>query len=177
MVEDWVAICKKKGYALPAVYQGNYSLVFRKEEQTLFPVLRKHGIAFFAYSPLASGFLNGKLTAGTTDANSRFADQGFIGNMLRGALDKPAFHGAIRSLQALLAERGIGPTAAALRWICYHSQLRVESGDGIILGASRIEQMEQNAADVEAGPLPAEVVEGIEEIWKQLSSAEKEDGA
>lgn len=49
--------CKEKGYVLPSVYQGNYSAVARKQEEVLFPTLRKLGMSFYAYSPLAGGFL------------------------------------------------------------------------------------------------------------------------
>ena len=47
--------CKEHNYVLPTVYQGNYSPVARKQEQLLFPTLRKYNIAFYAYSPLAGG--------------------------------------------------------------------------------------------------------------------------
>ncbi|KAL8370103.1 hypothetical protein RB595_000463 [Gaeumannomyces hyphopodioides] len=177
MVEDWVAICKRKGYAVPAVYQGQYNLAYRHEEATLFPVLRRHSIAFFAWSPLASGFLSGRLTAGAVEASSRFADQGAIGGMLRAALDRPELHAAVRALQPLLEAHGISHAAAALRWVAFHSVLRADLGDGLVLGASRVEQMEQNVAAVADGPLPADVVRGIEDIWANVSTGHMVLGA
>jgi aflatoxin B1 aldehyde reductase len=48
---------KANGFVLPTVYQGNYSAIARQPEGTLFPVLRELGIAFYAYSTLAGGFL------------------------------------------------------------------------------------------------------------------------
>jgi aflatoxin B1 aldehyde reductase len=42
---------------LPTVFQGNYNAVSRPIESTLFPTLRKLGISFHAYSPIAGGFL------------------------------------------------------------------------------------------------------------------------
>ncbi|KAI8246917.1 hypothetical protein K4K57_006205 [Colletotrichum sp. SAR 10_99] len=50
-------VAKDNGFVLPTVYQGNYSAVARKPEADLFPVLRKLGISFVAYSPIAGGFL------------------------------------------------------------------------------------------------------------------------
>jgi len=50
-------ICKANGYVLPTVYQGNYSPVARKQETILFPTLRKLNMSFYAYSPIAGGFL------------------------------------------------------------------------------------------------------------------------
>ena len=35
---------------LEQVYQGQYNPVTRKGEKDLFPVLRKNGISFFAYT-------------------------------------------------------------------------------------------------------------------------------
>lgn len=58
-VERIVAICKDKGYVAPAVYQGQYNPLVRSGEDVLFPVLRKHGIAFYAYSPAAAGVFVG----------------------------------------------------------------------------------------------------------------------
>lgn len=46
-VERIYTLCKEKGYLLPTVYQGNYSVVFRRPEAELFPTLRKLNIAFY----------------------------------------------------------------------------------------------------------------------------------
>ena len=69
-VEQIVAICKNKGYVAPTVYQGQYNPLVRSGEDTLFPVLRKHGIAFYAYSPAAAGVFVGNQK--TAQSGSRF---------------------------------------------------------------------------------------------------------
>jgi aflatoxin B1 aldehyde reductase len=38
------------GYVKPSVLQGQYNLFARKSEEELLPVLRKHGISYYAYS-------------------------------------------------------------------------------------------------------------------------------
>lgn len=48
-VEEIVGICEAKGYVKPSVYQGQYNPIVRGGEKELFPVLRKHGIAFYAW--------------------------------------------------------------------------------------------------------------------------------
>lgn len=63
--------CKEQGYPLPTVYQGNFSAVARKQESLLFPTLRKLGISFYAYSPLAGGFLS-KSKAQIEEGSGRF---------------------------------------------------------------------------------------------------------
>jgi aflatoxin B1 aldehyde reductase len=48
-VQRFVDICEQKGYTKPSVYQGHYNAIVRGGEKELFPILRKHNIAFFAY--------------------------------------------------------------------------------------------------------------------------------
>lgn len=48
-VEKIVSICAENGYVKPTVYQGQYNAVVRGGEKHLFPVLRKHKMAFYAY--------------------------------------------------------------------------------------------------------------------------------
>lgn len=52
-----IGICQKSDYVLPSVFQGSYSAAARKAEDELIPLLREHKIAFYAYSPIAGGFL------------------------------------------------------------------------------------------------------------------------
>src|SRR5579859_3389464 len=48
-VEECVKICRKNGYVIPTVYQGHYNAITRGAEKGLFPVLRKHGMRFYAF--------------------------------------------------------------------------------------------------------------------------------
>ena len=48
-------LVSSKGYVLPTVFQGNYSLIARHVEENLFPLLRKLGISFWVYSVLREG--------------------------------------------------------------------------------------------------------------------------
>lgn len=56
-VQEVYDICKSNNYVLPTVYQVNYSPVTRIPEDELFPLLRKLGMAIYAYSPIAGGLL------------------------------------------------------------------------------------------------------------------------
>ena len=80
-------ICKEKSYPLPEVYQGNYSAVARKQEEVLFPTLRKLGISFYAYSPIAGGFLV-KTKQQVLDGAGRFDTSTPIGQMYGGMVRK-----------------------------------------------------------------------------------------
>lgn len=50
-------ICREKGFITPTVYEGNYNPIARKPESFLFPIIKDYGMTFYAYSPLAGGFL------------------------------------------------------------------------------------------------------------------------
>lgn len=58
-VQQILDICEHRSFVKPSVYQGQYNAVVRGGETGLFPLLRKHDIAFYAYSPAAGGFFAG----------------------------------------------------------------------------------------------------------------------
>ena len=54
----------------------------------------------------------------------------------------------------------------ALRWISHHSMLKREHGDAIIIGASKVEQLQSNLDDLDKGPLPNDIVEVLNGLWE-----------
>ena len=132
------------------------------------PVLRKYGIAFNAYSPLAGGFLTGKATSGEDLTNTRFAADNKMGAAHQSWYDKPLMHEAVRKVQELIKPLNLSLAAVAVRWLAYHSAL--EAGDGIIFGGSKISQLERNLDDIKKGPLTPELVDEIEKMWKTVQS-------
>lgn len=75
-------------------------------------------------------------------------------------------HTAINNLEAIIRPLGISGSEAALRWICFHSAL--EKGDNVILGSSRIAQIEQNVKDIAKGPLPQSAVDALQSLWEAV---------
>ncbi|KAL7914265.1 NADP-dependent oxidoreductase domain-containing protein [Trichoderma velutinum] len=167
-VVKYFEICEEKGYIKPSVYQGHYNALIRSDEQDLIPFLRKHNCAYIAYSPVAGGFLTGKVTFGGDLYRTRWRDQSALDIYVQ-QYDKPVMHDAIRKLKA--ACDSISPSLtlqeAALRWIVNHSALR--EGDGVIIGAKRVDQLESNVKDSRAGPLPENVRDTIEGLWAEVS--------
>ncbi|KAJ7451676.1 NADP-dependent oxidoreductase domain-containing protein [Mycena latifolia] len=166
LLARFIEICEREGFVKPTVFQGQYNILWRASEDALFPLLRKHGIAFNAWSPLADGFLTGQLTAGKTDG-TRFADGNLTGRYFKATYDKAEMHAAVRALGDLLGARGISSAEASLRWVCWHSALRAE--DGVIVGASSMAQLAQNVAWIDKGALPEEVVAAMDAIWREVS--------
>ena len=158
-----------KNYVLPTVYQGNYNPVARHYEETLFPLLRELKISFYAYSPLAGGFLvktpevivNGK-------GEGRWAPTDFVGGIYLSLYNKPSMVQALPTWAAIAQEAGISKAALAYRFIAYHSHLSREHGDGIIVGASTTQQLEQTLKSIEDGPLDPAIVKKVDDIWDQV---------
>ena len=167
MVEEWLSIAEQEGLVKPSVYQGQYNLLCRPYETSLFPLLRGHNIHFNGFSPLAGGFLLGNFTAEGVQGGSRFANS--EGPFMKW-YNKPSMHEAIKRLKGLAEKTGIGMDELSLRWVVYHSILNDE--DGVILGASKVHQVERNTAQIAKGTLDETVVKELDGLWEDV----KDDG-
>ncbi|ROV93660.1 hypothetical protein VPNG_08859 [Cytospora leucostoma] len=162
------AYSKENGYVLPTVYQGNYNAISRVIETTLFPVLRELGIAFYAYSPIAGGFLTKSRSAleeGTEVGRFTKNDAG-LAKLYRSLYFKPRLLEGLDKWEEVASLQGVPKAELAYRWVYYHSSIRPELGDTLILGAGKAEQITQTVESLKKGPLKPEVVRGIDEIWE-----------
>ncbi|MCJ1232660.1 hypothetical protein MMC14_000613 [Varicellaria rhodocarpa] len=167
-VQAFYDYAKQKGYVLPTVYQGNYNAVARRNEADLFPLLRKLGISFYAYSPIAGGFLTRSPDDIKAGAEGRFDTETPVGGMYHKLYNKPTLVEALNEWDSISKESGIAKGALAYRWITYNSQLKVKFGDGVIVGASRPSQLEESLKWIKDGPLPPSVADQIEKIWQKV---------
>ncbi|KAG9773965.1 Oxidoreductase sirO [Exophiala dermatitidis] len=159
-------IAKAKGWVLPSVYQGNYNPAARKAETVLFPTLRKLGIAVYAYSPLAGGFLT-KTAQQVRDGAGRFNEQA-LGGIYRQMYARPALLDSLDKWAKIAEDEGVSRAELGYRWVTYNSPLKPEYGDAIVVGASSVEQLEQTLTGIEKGPLSANAARGIDEFWDQI---------
>jgi len=162
-VAEIVTICRQRGWVQPTVYQGVYNALDRVVEEELIPCLRKFGIRFAAYSPLAGGLLTGfhlenpELLA----KNGRFDPKSFAAVFYgpRYAHSKPV----LERVKSLAEKHGLTLTECGVRWIVHHSKLRPED-HGVIYGGN-LEQI-RTALDAHAkGPLPEDIVKEFEDSW------------
>ncbi|XP_036387513.1 aflatoxin B1 aldehyde reductase member 3 [Megalops cyprinoides] len=164
-------ICKHNGWVLPTVYQGMYNATTRQVESELLPCLRHYGIRFYAYNPLAGGLLTGKYHY--QDKDSTQPEGRFFGNSwapaYRDRYWKESHFQAIdvvqNALQAAYGAQRPTLTSASLRWMHHHSQLKGEHGDGVIIGMSSMEQLQENLSATEEGPLDPTVVQAFKQAW------------
>ncbi|KAG6368852.1 hypothetical protein INS49_003068 [Diaporthe citri] len=160
---------KAKGFVLPTVYQGNYNAVSRHIDTTLFPVLRELGIAFYAYSPVAGGFLTktkAALEQGTAGGRFRTEGGSSVVKMYHDMYNKPKLLEGLGRWEGIAELQGVPRAEVAYRWVYYHSALKQDLGDVVIVGASKPEQITQTVEGIRRGPLKPEVVKAIEDVWQ-----------
>lgn len=155
-----------KGWVLPTIYQGMYNPITRTVEDELFPALRRLGMAFYAYNPLAGGFLTGKHKPDDLESRKggRFSDETFWGQTYQKRFMQELHFKGLEVVRAACEAEGIPLAEAALRWMRHHSQLTER--DAIIIGASSLRHFESNLASLAAGPLPQSVVDAYLKAWE-----------
>jgi len=162
-VQEIHEICTREGYVLPTVYQGAYSPIHRAAEKGLFPTLRSLNIAFYAWGPLAGGLLAKPIEQLLTPkAGSRYHEMPMFGDMYL----KASNIAALKRMNERCEEAGMSMMEATMRWFMHHAPLTAE--DGVVLGASSRDQVDATLTACEQGPLPDAVVEGWEELWREV---------
>ncbi|TSI19628.1 L-glyceraldehyde 3-phosphate reductase [Brevibacterium aurantiacum] len=149
------ALAKDLGTPL-LIHQPSYSMVNRWiESDDLLDTTGSEGLGVIAFSPLAQGLLTDKYLGGVPDdsragkATPSFKD-GFLSedNLER-----------IRGLNEIAAARGQSLAQMALSWA-----LRDDRVSSLVIGSSRVSQLEHNVAALDADPLSTEELRAIDEF-------------
>jgi aryl-alcohol dehydrogenase (NADP+) len=154
---QWIAAAHS--WTPPTVTQPMYNLLARGLEQEYLPMARHLDVFTCIYNPLAGGLLTGKQQRDRPLAGSRFDNN-------RMYLDRywhPAFFQAVDELSAAARIHGRSMTSVALNWLYHHT-----AADCIILGASRLAQLEQSLAALGDGALPEDLVKTCDAVWARL---------
>ena len=153
----WIA--EKKKYTPAVITQPMYNLVARGIEQEWLPMTKHYGLSNIVYNPLAGGLLTGKHRIQTVTPGTRFDNNKLYQDRY---WHKQDFE-AVEKLNAIAQKSGRSLISIALNWLLHHT-----ASDCVILGASRPEQLAQNLAACEEGPLPEDVVKACDEVWKEF---------
>ncbi|HVV94191.1 MAG TPA: aldo/keto reductase [Hyphomicrobiales bacterium] len=150
MVEaEWTA--RTNGLNRFVSCQDEYSLVFREPEPELIPAMEAYGLGFLPYFPLASGLLTGKYKRdATAPEGTRFASA----TGLRDRYGTPQNWDRVERLEQYAKSRGHSMLELAFSWLAAKPTMA-----GIIAGATRPEQLEQNVRAVEWKMTAEEVAE------------------
>src|SRR6266571_3069135 len=140
-----IEIQRARGWDTMVSSQPRYSLLDRHIEEEHIAFCRENGIGMIVYSPLAQGVLTNKYAAGGTPEGSRAASK-FAHFLTAEKALTPENVAAAARFTAWVKSRGLpGPGPVALAWVLREPQVSTA-----IIGASRLEQLEEN---VKAGDL------------------------
>jgi aryl-alcohol dehydrogenase-like predicted oxidoreductase len=124
--------------------ENEYNMLVRDAEASLIPACRELDIALLPYFPLASGLLTGKYSRDTPPASgSRFGRENKHFELLVDRLFTPRNFDLITRLGAYAVARDHTLAELALAWLAAQDVV-----SSVIAGATRAEQLTQNAAAI-----------------------------
>ncbi|KAI0018702.1 NADP-dependent oxidoreductase domain-containing protein [Xylariomycetidae sp. FL0641] len=167
-VAEVVMMCKYNGWVRPTIYQGIYNAITRGIDAELIPACRRYGLDVVVYNPIAGGLFSGKIKSVDIDPQEgRFSSKNPTSAAYRKRYFRESTFKALQTIeQAIEKHPGLTMIETALRWCVHHSKLQIKGGtDGILIGVSSYEQLENNLDNLEKGPLPEDVVKALDEAW------------
>jgi voltage-dependent potassium channel beta subunit len=162
-LEEAYRIAKENNLHAPAMEQPQYNLYNRERfEKEYAPLYKEHGMGTTIWSPTASGLLTGKYNDATPD-DTRISRPGmeWLKERLVGKDSETNIQKA-KQFTAFAKELGTTGACLSIAWI-----LKNPNVSTAILGASRVEQLEENLKSLEVLPLlTEEVMNKIEAIFQ-----------
>ena len=139
-ISDALRIAKEMNLDRIVSNQPQYNMIQRRIENGVIPLCEREGIGQVVFSPLAQGVLAGKYRPGDApEEGTRAADP--ESNVFMQQLMNEEVLSAVEGLRSVASEAGLTMPQLALAWV-----LRQEDVSSAIIGASRPEQVEDNAA-------------------------------
>ena len=120
--------------------QPQYSILWRAPEEEVIPLCAKRDVSQIVWSPLAQGVLTGKYAPGTKPPSDSRAASESMSSPIQSWLN-PGVLEAVQKLKPLAQQAGCTLSQFALAWV-----LREPNVASAIVGASRSQQLEENAA-------------------------------
>ncbi len=153
-----VSVAKQYNLIGPTMEQPQYNLLERtKVERDYLPIYENSGLGTTIWSPLASGLLSGKYTAGKAK-NTRL-DMAGMEWLKEAALTENRLK-KVKSLQEYADKLGLPLAKLSLAWCLKNPHVST-----VILGASKEEQLIENLTALDAVPLLTDkVMEKIDKI-------------
>ena len=137
------------------IHQPKYSMFHREPENGLFQTLKDEGIGSIAFCPLAQGLLTDKYFDGIPADSRASKPHGFLkkDTVTEDVVEK------VKRLGELASDRMQSLTEMALAWV-----LRDPVVTSALIGASKVEQIEQNVGALDSPPFTQEEIDRIDEI-------------
>jgi L-glyceraldehyde 3-phosphate reductase len=156
-LEHAVRVTREKNLTPVTIHQPYYNMLGRTIEWDLLDHTERCGVGVIPFSPLASGRLTDKYLSGQIPAESRAAqvwgEEGSRRRLSEDTISK------VRRLNEIAAARGQTLAQMALAWI-----LRLPAITSVLVGASRVEQIEENVAALANLEFSSEELRAIDTI-------------
>jgi aryl-alcohol dehydrogenase-like predicted oxidoreductase len=157
LIQASIDLARERGFEPFVSSQPEYSMLHRDPEADVIPLCRANGISQVVWSPLGEGVLTGKYRPGAPLPEDTRATSERMGETIGRRLDDATLE-HVRQLGELAAGLGLAVAQLALAWI-----LREDNVAAAIVGASRPEQVRENAAAADVH-LEATTLEEIDRI-------------
>ena len=168
-----IGISRAEGLEHFKCTQSYYSLAGRELEREMIPLLEDQGLGLLVWSPLAGGFLTGKFTRDTTDAEGRRASFDFP------PIDKERAFDTVDVMRKIAEEHDASIAQVAIAWV-----LSKRAVTSVIIGARKLSQLEDNLGSVDL-TLSEHELNALNEVselaleypaWMDLLASDREPG-
>jgi len=163
-----IGLSGAKGYDYSAVPDGRLDMYQQDANLLYLDELRDAGDkfgSFFARSPLATGILSGRLSAGAV-----FPADDHRSGWLKGARLE-SLCARVEAIKAVLPD-GVDVPSAARRFLLHNDAV-----GSLICGIGRPEHLDGLISDIDAGPLPHNCVEQLNALYDQDFGRPEEEAA
>lgn len=139
------------------IHQPKYSMFERWIEDGLLDVLEQEGIGCIPFSPLAQGLLTDRYLDGIPEGSRASKSWGFLKpHQVGPAIDK------VKKLNEIAKSRGQSLAQMSLAWVLKDKRIT-----SVLIGASSVQQLEDNVAMLQNLNFTHEELNTIEDILKQ----------
>jgi L-glyceraldehyde 3-phosphate reductase len=157
-----VDLCRRHDWAPITIHQPYYNMLSRGIESDLLPRTSVHGTGIMAFCPLAGGTLTDRYLNGLPP-DSRQGRRGEDGKRWWQEEQKKGVWDRLGQLNAIADERGQTLAQMALAWI-----LRLPSVTSALIGASSVEQVQQNIAALDNLTFSEDELTRIDSVLRQF---------
>jgi aryl-alcohol dehydrogenase-like predicted oxidoreductase len=158
-IVQMLCLAENRRWQAPYISQPMYNLVARGIEQEYLAMCKEFGVSTIVYNPLAGGLLTGKHKHPYITPGTRFDDN----KLYQDRYWHQQYFNAVERLRQIATSAGRSLISLSLNWLLHHT-----ASDCVILGASKMEQLNENLAATEDGPLSDDAVKACDQVWQDL---------
>ena len=147
-----LAISDHLGYVRYETTQSYYTIAGRDLEREVVPLLLEEKVGLMVWSPLAGGLLSGKFGPGSSPADARRANFDFP------PVNRDRAWKCVETMRTIADAKGVSVAQVALAWLLHKPYVT-----SIIIGAKRVEQLDDNIAAVTLS-LSAEEISALDAV-------------